>query len=283
MLRTILWIGLSCLLATAAFAAESTSFLSPLFLTEGATREPWGAEDLSAEHHTVRVPEPLLFDLVRPLGARRGEVEINTLAMFPWRKTRPDPDRDPFGSGASTPDRAEIEWAPEVEYAFADNWAIEFEFPLEGSRLEAYKLGLQPTFGTSFNDHYIHGFQLLVMPDVDWERWSTTCLYLAGFRFDETWSALLMGGFRVDLEGDRTSESFERIFNASLFADISERSTVGVETNFAGQSNGDADFILVPQWHFEITDRLQIQSGLGFGFTADDRESSGILRVIFSP
>lgn len=31
----------------------------------------------------VSVPEPLMFDLVRDLGARQGELEINALAEIP--------------------------------------------------------------------------------------------------------------------------------------------------------------------------------------------------------
>ncbi len=32
---------------------------------------------------TVSVPEPLMFDLVRGLGARQGELEINALGEIP--------------------------------------------------------------------------------------------------------------------------------------------------------------------------------------------------------
>lgn len=33
-------------------------------------REPWGAEDTSTEDDKPRIPEPMVFDLMRPLGAR---------------------------------------------------------------------------------------------------------------------------------------------------------------------------------------------------------------------
>jgi hypothetical protein len=257
--------------------------LNDLFTVSEATFvEPWGAEDFSHEDNPVRIPEPLLFDLVRPLGARQGELEFNTLALFPWRRPRRDPDRDPFGSGPSTPDRAGIEWAPEVEYAPWDGFAIEFEFPFEDTHLESYKLGLQWTFGTAFDDHYIHGLQILVEPDIHWERWNSTFLYLGGVRFDETWSALFMAGIRLDLEGPSSRETFERLLNVTLFADVGERTTVGVETNYAARMNGSTEFIIVPQWHYEITNYIQIQAGVGFGFTEDDRESSVVLRGIWS-
>jgi hypothetical protein len=232
--------------------------------------------------HGIQIPEPLVFDLVRPLGARQGELEFNTLAIFPWRATNRNLATDPFGSGPSTPDRRGIEWAPEVEYAPVDNFAIEFEFPFEEHVLEEYKLGLQWTIGTGFDDHYIHGIQVLVEPSVEWRHWNTTLLYLGGVRFDETWSALFMLGGRMDLEGRDIASTFERITNASLFANLSENNIVGVETNFAAKMDGGGRFLVVPQWHAQLTDLLQIQSGLGFGVARQASEQSFVIRVIYS-
>jgi hypothetical protein len=236
-----------------------------------------------SDSERVDVPEPLLFDLVRPLGARRGEVEVNTLAIFPWRATNRDLQGDPFGPGPTTIDRQGIEWAPEIEYAIADNFAIEFEFPFEGATLEEYKLGLQWTIGTAFNNQYIHGFQVLIEPSTAWENWNSTLLYLGGIRFDETWSALFMLGGRMDLEGPNNSETFERLTNVSIFADISESFLVGLETNYASGIDGTNSFIFVPQVHWQVTNRWQVQSGLGFGTFTEGSERSFILRVVWSP
>jgi len=260
-----------------------TNTLTPLLRkTSGSLEEPFGSEDFASSGHAVRVPEPLLFDLVRPLGAKRGELEFNTLALFPWSATNTKKDEDQFGSGPTTRDRGGIEWAPEVEYAVADNFAIEFEFPFEDNVLEEYKLGLQWTLGTAFDNHYIHGFQMLIEPTYSWEEWSTTLLYLGGIRFDDTWSALFMFGGRMNLEGPNNSESFERLFNASLFADLNYFTSVGLETNHAAKSDGTSEFILVPQIHLELAKHWQIQTGLGFGVASEGSEQSAILRVIYS-
>lgn len=80
-----------------------------------------GAEGPHAAEHTVHIPEPLVFDLVRGLGARRGELEINVLGQFPV--------------GGSN--NRKIHWAPEVEGAVTDGIALELELPFEGSELEA--------------------------------------------------------------------------------------------------------------------------------------------------
>ena len=76
---------------------------------------------------TVSIPEPLMFDLVRGLGAKQGELEINSLADFPLNN----------GSNRG------VEWAPEIEYALFDNFAIELEFPLNNFELEALKMAIQ--------------------------------------------------------------------------------------------------------------------------------------------
>jgi len=238
--------------------------------------------DSESEGPAVEVPEPLLFDLVRPLGPRRGEIEFNTLAIFPWRAVNRDLQTDPVGPGPGTVDRQGIEWAPEVEIAIADNFAIEFEFPFEGSVLELYKLGLQWTIGTAFDNRYIHGFQVLIEPTVQWERWNSTLLYLGGIRFDETWSALLMVGGRMDMEGPNNSDTFEALFNASLFADISESAKVGLESNYASKVDGSSQFVLVPQFHYEFAQNFEVQSGVGLGVFSEGYEQSFVLRVIYS-
>ncbi len=234
------------------------------------------------DHQSVHIPEPLLFDLVRPLGAKKGELEINTLAVFPWSARNSQTQDDPFGSGPTTLDRKGIEWAPEIEFAVMDGFAIEFEFPFEGSKLEEYKLGLQWTIGTAFDNHFIHGFQVLVEPTVEWEDWNSTLLYLAGVRIDETWSLMLMSGGRINMEGSRKSESFERLLNASLFADLSEKCTIGLESNFAAKLDGTSEFILAPQVHHALSERCQIQAGVGLGVFTEGYEESFLMRAILS-
>lgn len=230
----------------------------------------------------VRIPEPLLFDMVRPLGPSRGDLEFNTLAIFPWRAKNRDLGDDPFGPGTSTIDRQRIEWAPEVEIALSDQLAIEFELPFEGGKLEELKLGIQWTFGTAFDDHYIHGFQVLIEPTPQFETWNSTLLYIGGIRFDETWSALFMLGGRMDLEGPKNFESFERLVNASLFHEVNDWLTLGIESNLAIAMDGTNNFLLVPQTHVELTERWELQSGIGLGTASEGYELSAMIRVIYA-
>lgn len=230
----------------------------------------------------VHVPEPLLFDLVRPLGARKGELEFNTLAVFPWKSRNRNVRKDPFGSGTTSPDRGGIEWAPELEYAITDNFAIEFEFPFEGSSLEEYKLGLQWTFENSFDKNYIHGIQFLVEPTTEWQDWNSTLLYLAGYRFDETWSTLAMVGGRMNLAGSQRDQSIEGLVNLSVFADVNESTKLGLEINYSRNiTQNPWSLIAIPQIHYDLTNDIQLQSGLGFGTFGNGHEYSFVSRLIF--
>lgn len=87
----------------------------------------------SQKEESLEIPEPLMFDLVRGLGAKQGGLEINTLVHFPLN--------DFNGRG--------VEWAPEIEYALFDGFAVEVEFPFENRDLEAFKLAVQWTIGAS--------------------------------------------------------------------------------------------------------------------------------------
>ncbi|HMO16179.1 MAG TPA: hypothetical protein PKD64_18805 [Pirellulaceae bacterium] len=253
------------------------SFRLPERLSSNGSRNGREAtQDYSA------IPEPMLFDLVRPLGAKHGEIELNTLAVFPWRAINRDVERDPFGSGQTTRDLGGIEWAPEIEYAFADGWAIEFELPFEKATLEAYKFALQGTFGTAFDNHFIHGFQMIVEPTTNWTLWNSTLLYLVGVRLDEVWSALLMVGGRMNLAGPDNDATFERLFNASLFREIGEHVVLGVEVNHAVGNRGRNQTIVVPQAHLEIGRFWELQSGIGMGVFDEGSEQSFIMRLIYA-
>jgi hypothetical protein len=245
-------------------------------------QSPWERLEGSAAEVDLAIPEPMLFDLVRPLGARRGELEVNVLSQFPWSATNRDKSSDPFGSGQTTADLAGIEWAPEIEYAFADGWAIEFELPFEKSTLEAYKVGLQGTFGTAFGGQYIHGFQLLVEPTTAWEDWNSSLLYLGGIRFDPRWSALFMVGGRINLAGSDRAETFERLVNFTLFRELSENTILGFEVNNATGFNDKRQTIVVPQLHRELTEHLSVQFGVGLGVFENGSEQSFVLRGIWS-
>jgi hypothetical protein len=189
------------------------------------------------------VPEPMIFDMMRPLGAAKGELEANTLATVPL----------------SGPDGT-IAWAPEVEYAFADGFAVEGELPFEGRRLAELKLGLQAAFNSFNNGSSAHGVQYLGIYDRHGKRYSSSIAYMLAHRWNDRWSSVTMAGLS-DISRKGGEGRNAAILNHSTFYDASARSVVGVEVNYLG---GDAGHVLVmSQLHQRFADVLSMQVGLG--------------------
>lgn len=194
------------------------------------------------------IPEPMVFDLVRPLGAKRGELEANVLAQ----------------RNLSGPERS-VEWAPEIEYAVADGFAVELELPFENGRVVEYKLGVQGTFGTLNRGRGIHGVQYLGLYNREHGRWENSLLYVIGNRFSERLSMLGMVGI-----GDVTTSGPSHpvlLVNHTTFYDIGEHSLVGVEFNY--RSGADRSLLVMPQLHKQVADGIDLQFGLG-GVKAHD-------------
>jgi hypothetical protein len=230
--------------------------------------EPQTIERVSGEDKGPRIPEPMVFDLVRPLGARKGEWEVNVLSLVPLnRKSKTiDEVTDPSGLVRRSPDKQGVEWAPEIELVLADGIAIEFELPMENSTLEAYKVAGQLTFGTAFKNRFIHGTQGIVQYNIDSNLWGTTLLYVGGFRFDPTWSILSMVGARGIIDG---TFDVEVLTNVTLFAELTQRLVAGIETNLNQVIGGDAALLVMPQLHYEISKRWMLQAGGGAQFTSE--------------
>ena len=248
-----------------------------------AASEPFGAEDFGAQSHQPSIPEPMVFDLVRGLGAKKGELEVNVLAEFPLGDSDdPAPQGfDPFGLAPGSEDRDGIEWAPEIEYALVDGFAVEFELPFENSKLEAYKVAAQWTFGTALQNRFIHGTQVIVEPDKRFKTWDLTFLYLAGMQFNERWSMLAMLGARPEIVQDGADHT-DGILNWTVFRDVDESTTLGLETNFTFGDRERTSFLLMPQFDREITDQMEVQAGVGVGFSEEDTQPLAAVRLIYS-
>jgi hypothetical protein len=188
------------------------------------------------------IPEPMVFDMVRPLGAKQGELEANTLVQ----------------RNLSGPEQA-VEWAPEIEYALFDGFAVEAELPIEGTTVTDYKMGLQGTFGTFANGKGIHGVQYLGLYNRADNRWESTLVYIVGLRLSERWSTLSMiGAGDVTFSGP-SNRNF--IVNHSTFYDLDPSTHVGVEINT--RRGGDSYTLVMPQAQFTLAEGLSLQAGLG--------------------
>ena len=227
----------------------------------------WGQEKTVDE--IVSIPEPLMFDLVRGLGARQGELEINTLAEFP------------LNNGS---DRG-VDWAPEIEYALFNNFAVELEFPMNNFELEAFKTAIQWTIGSSENKKFIHGIQVLGEMYIHDDITELNLLYVPAYRFNEVWSAIGLFGVMFEFGSDSAEKDYTVILNASVFADINERIVVGVELNntnamFQRIDDNEMELLVLPQAHYEFENGFSFQMGVGPRISDSGTDGSGVLRII---
>lgn len=197
----------------------------------------------SAASDYPHVPEPMVFDMMRPLGARQGELEVNTLATAPL----------------SGPDGS-IAWAPEIEYAVLDGFAVEFELPFEDTRLTELKLGLQGAFGTFNQGRSAHGVQYLGIYDRHSKRYASSAAYMLAHRFNDRWSTLSMVGL-WDIGTGGGAGRNAAIVNHSTFYDAAKGSVLGLEVNYRGGHEGHV--LLMPQLHQRIARSVNVQLGVG--------------------
>ncbi len=196
-----------------------------------------------------KIPEPMVFDLIRPLGAKRGEFEVNSL----FRMT-------PFQTG-----HRRLQWAPEVEYAFLDGYGIEFELPMENQEVESYKGAIQGTLPGPLPSKFIHGWQALAeVSGFDRSHHKINMLYLAGVRWHPKWSVFTMTGAERE-SIDRTSYAF--LGNYTVFYHKSRTVTYGFETNWKGEGESGRGALLMPQIQIRKT-RINLQVGAGWRWHA---------------
>ncbi|MGL1885505.1 MAG: hypothetical protein OCD76_03230 [Reichenbachiella sp.] len=218
---------------------------------------------------TVNIPEPLMFDLVRGLGAKKGELEINSLADFPLNNVS----------------SRGVEWAPEIEYALFNNFAVELELPLNNFVVEAYKSAIQWTIGSSKNNKYIHGIQIIGEKIIHDDIFELNFLYVPAYRFNEVWSVIGLFGIMVEFGSDTPIKNNTIILNASVFADLNEHTIVGIEINnsdptFQKIDDNKMELLFLPQMHYEFDSGYSFQFGLGPKFSESGTNASAVLRGI---
>jgi hypothetical protein len=211
----------------------------------------------------------MVFDLVRGLGARKGELEFNVLALAPFRRYPP-----------------RFEWAPEVEYVVFDGFALEYEMPIFETQIVAHKFAAQYTFGTALDDAFIHGVQGIGYFDTVDGKFIPTVLYLAGLRLDERWSLFGMVGMSVGPQTFPFADFPDRdgvdiITNLSIFYDVTDRLVLGVESNLSRQLGGPSEFLFMPQVHYEFNEHLKGQFGMGLRNDSLHRYGELGFRMIF--
>jgi len=217
---------------------------------QAASRQHVDPDEGTLSSVKPRIPEPMVVDLVRPLGAARGEVEVNSLFRF-LPATRP----------------RTLQWAPEVEYAFREGYGVEFEIPAQNGAVEAWKGALQGTLRGPWRRSFIHGWQLLAEKNRGHGSSKVDALYLAGVRWHPRWSAFTMSGLERE-GGVRPARAW--LGNYSLFYHRRDALHYGLESNWKGRGNSGRALLVMPQAHFRVN-RLNFQLGAGWQQTARAR------------
>jgi len=196
-----------------------------------------------AHNGLIDFPEPMVFDMVRGLGAEQGEVEMNVLALIP---TSP----------------AAVNWAPEIEAAVVDNFALELEAGFHNDEFELIKLALQGTVAMDEEHGLGHGLQGLVEYLREPDTIVATALYILGVDMPGPFSLVSLIGPAIETHVGEGSDP-GLFVNFTLFWAPHPRVVLGSEQNFEWFPN----FYLIrwmPQVHWQATARFQWQAGFGF-------------------
>ncbi|MDP2162416.1 MAG: HAEPLYID family protein [Flavobacterium sp.] len=242
------------------------------------------------EKHKVFHAEPLYIDLIRDLGARKGEKEWNIgLGLI---------DNNSYDRYEAL---VEYEWAP------VDRLGLEVEVPfsfyykqngtensaIPQSRMESLKLAAQYTFlvseknNTSLALGYIHEFEM-----TSFKRYSSSTFFqgnvynpffVAAKRWGNNFHTLLYTGPVWEKSFDGHHNDFNWQINSNIHYMISgTRNFIGVEFNKEVYKN-DFDMVIRPQMRLEVSDQIMVGIVTGIPISRENQRFSSFLRLIYEP
>jgi hypothetical protein len=218
--------------------------------------------------HPPFIPEPMVFDLVRPLGAARSELEFNTLVVSPLSRKN-----------------YAVNYAPEVEWAFTDGHSIEFELPMQNGIVKAYKIALQGTISYNKEATFIQGWQWISEFATKSNRVENTLLYLSGFKLKNGFTIFSMLGGRYNTQTKVNPEIASRsrwdyITNLSVSKVLRNSSILSVETNYAWHTGEGHDLRIIPQVHHRLSHSVNLQAGVGYEWYMGENKPIASCRLI---
>lgn len=233
--------------------------------------------------------EPLYIDLIRDLGARKGEQE--------WNVGLGIKDNITFNT---------YEALIEYEFAPVDRLGLEVELPfsivaaqngyetdtLPASRLESLKVATQWSFLVSDKYNlsmalgYIHEFEFSSFKNFGNPLFKGNIynpFFIAAKRFGNNYHTLVYTGpkFEQDLETKTWQRHFE--VNSNFHYMITgTRNFIGIELNKQFYKN-DFDMVLRPQIRVGIADNFLIGFVTGIPVNRENQRISSFMRVIWEP
>lgn len=234
--------------------------------------------------------EPLYIDLIRDLGARKGEKEWNVgLGMF---------DKRDFNKYEAL---VEYEWAPvdrlgfEIEVPvtiFTARGDVASDITRPANRIESLKLATQWSFlvsekaKTTLALGYIHEFEF-----VDLNRLGSTELFkgniynpffVAAKRWGLNYHTLIYTGPRIEKEFNLRREFTYEIHSNFHYMITGTRNFIGVEVN-KELHDGKLEAVLRPQMRVGLAENLMVGIVTGIPLRKPGESLSSFVRIIYEP
>lgn len=232
--------------------------------------------------------EPLYIDLIRDLGARRGEKEWNV--------------------GFGLTDNTNYDkYAALIEYEFApiNRLGLEFELPFSfyyptaenvsapKSSLNSLKLAAQYTFlvaekwKTSMALGYIHEFEITHFGNYGKSNFFTGNLYnpffIAAKRWGRNFHSLLYTGPVIERHFNSPGTHTNWQINSNFHYMITgTRNFIGVEFN-KEMTKSDFDMTIRPQMRVGLADNLLVGIVTGIPIRRENERFSSFVRLIYEP
>ncbi len=236
--------------------------------------------------------EPLFIDLIRDLGARKGEKEWNIGAGLT--------DNYKYDEYSAL---VEYEWAPLDRLGLEVELPFKFYYPVPGngdvprdsiprSLLSSIKLAAQWTFHvsekqkTSLALGYIHEFEL-----TDFGQYGKTALFrgnifnpffVAAKRWGTNFHTLVYTGPFIEQHWGSQKLKQRWDINSNIHYMISgTRNFIGIEFN--QQLGSDFDMVIRPQMRLGLADNLLVGIVAGIPIARENQRFSTFFRLIYEP
>lgn len=232
--------------------------------------------------------EPLFIDLIRDLGARKGEREWNVGFGINPRK-----EYDQYES------LVEYEWAPIDRLGFEIEFPFSFYFPANENaltprnKLNSIKCATQWTFlvsqkySTSLALGYLHEFEITPFANYGNSRFFTGNIFnpffVAAKRWGMNWHTLVYTGPALYQEYGHKGISTVYEAHSNIHYMISgTRNFIGLEVNKFFTPDG-FDAFLRPQMRLGIKENLMIGIVTGIALSNKNERLSTFIRLIYEP
>jgi hypothetical protein len=232
--------------------------------------------------------EPLFIDLIRDLGARKGEKE--------WNIGMGIADNKSYDSYSGL---VEYEFAPadrlgmEIELPFSFYYPTENSNIAPSSKLNSIKLASQYTFlvsqkaKTSAAIGYIHEFAL-----IDFQKYGKENLFkgnvfnpflIVAKRWGQNFHTLIYSGPHINQQFNSTVIESHWQINSNIHYMIDgTRNFIGIEFN-KDLHYGDFDMSIRPQMRVSVSDNLLIGIVAGIPVKRENERFSTFIRLIYEP